>query len=253
MSRSETTKLRYFNEDGVGEFRRHLAEVRRRPEHRPPTELLTNPELTSEYRPAVEVGPPTNELGGPRFETKRQAVEHLHACFDQAGVAGEGLLRDGGLWTWLTAYYYDTIRRPDAGPGRRALNDYYFAYQVDEGLYYYRHILATSYRVYLRAPGSRLLLDGTITRLGGITEKVMRNLYLSRIPCIFEVIDKLYFDPERGRPKPNVVGVEVVAGDLDHRLPRRVRQLERTYDLNVLDADQFIELLGPEFGQWLER
>ena len=253
MNQPDTMNLRRFNDDGIAEFRRHLAEVRRRPEHRPPEELLTNPELSTEYLPTVDLGPPAEELGGPRFETKREAAEHLHACFSRADVAGEEMLRDGGLWTWLTAYYYDTIRRPDAGPGRRALNDYYFVYQVGETLYYYRHILATSYRVYLRAPDNRLLLDSPVTRLGGITEKLMRNLYLSRIPCIFEAVDKLYYSLERGGPKRGVVGVEIVAGDLDHRLPRRVRQLERTYDLNVLNADQFIELLGPEFTPWLKK
>jgi len=36
-------------------------------------------------------------------------------------------------------------------------------------------------------------------------------------------------------------------GDLRHRLPIRVRQLERTYDLFSLSADQLIELLGAEF------
>jgi hypothetical protein len=37
---------------------------------------------------------------------------------------------------------------------------------------------------------------------------------------------------------------------LVNRLPRRIQQLQRTYDLNVVDADRLIELLGPEFQAW---
>jgi hypothetical protein len=39
----------------------------------------------------------------------------------------------------------------------------------------------------------------------------------------------------------------VKAGDLVHRLPITIRQLEKTYDLINLKAEQLLELLGPEF------
>jgi hypothetical protein len=41
----------------------------------------------------------------------------------------------------------------------------------------------------------------------------------------------------------------VKPGDLVHRFPIRIRQLEKTYDLVSLTADQLIELLGDEFQQ----
>ena len=41
---------------------------------------------------------------------------------------------------------------------------------------------------------------------------------------------------------------KVTAGNLVHRLPNRIRQLEKTYDLHSLTADQLLSLLGEEFA-----
>lgn len=37
-----------------------------------------------------------------------------------------------------------------------------------------------------------------------------------------------------------------------HRLPTRIKQLEMTYDLVDLTADQLLNLLGDEFKQWAD-
>ena len=66
---------------------------------------------------------------------------------------------------------------------------------------------------------------------------------------MFEVLDRLYWDEDRGKARVGVVGQQVRPGDLMHRFPLRIRQLERTYDLLSLNADQLIELLGDEFQQ----
>ena len=76
----------------------------------------------------------------------------------------------------------------------------------------------------------------------------MKRLYLTRIPCIFEVLDRLYWDESRDRPRPAMATPRVRAGDLTHRLPQRIRQLEKTFDLMSLNADQLVDLLGDEFS-----
>ena len=81
-----------------------------------------------------------------------------------------------------------------------------------------------------------------------VTTEVMKRLFLTRIPCIFEVLDHLYWDEQRGRARTGMVTrASIKAGDLIHRLPIRIRQLEMTYDVFSLTADQMIELLGEEF------
>jgi hypothetical protein len=80
--------------------------------------------------------------------------------------------------------------------------------------------------------------------------EVFKRLYLTRIPCVFEVLDRLYWDEEAGRPQTGIVNPRNTrAGNLMHRFPIRIRQLEKTYDLQSLAADQLLELLGSEFQQ----
>ena len=42
--------------------------------------------------------------------------------------------------------------------------------------------------------------------------------------------------------------VPATPGNLSHRRPMRIRQLEKTFDLMSLNADQLLELLGDEFS-----
>src|SRR5262249_26119326 len=95
---------------------------------------------------------------------------------------------------------------------------------------------------------NRLFLTPPISSLDEVTRIVMGRLYLTRIPCLFEVLDRLYWDDRRKRARSGIVTQErVKSGDLRHRFPICVRQLEKTYDLFSLNADQLIELLGEEF------
>jgi hypothetical protein len=97
-------------------------------------------------------------------------------------------------------------------------------------------------------PFDRLYLNNSVSSLDKVTAEVMQRLYLTRIPCVFEVLDRLYWDDSRGKARPGIVDYRSVKpGDLVHRFPLRIRQLEMTYDLMSLTADQLIELLGDEF------
>ena len=57
-----------------------------------------------------------------------------------------------------------------------------------------------------------------------------------------------HWDERQKRPRSGITGNKIVAGNLRHRLPIRIAQLEKTYDLMSLNADQLIELLGEEFS-----
>jgi hypothetical protein len=92
------------------------------------------------------------------------------------------------------------------------------------------------------------MLCSPVNILDNMTDRVMQRLYVTRIPCIFEVLDRLYWDKDAGRPKRGVASDKPKKGDLRHRLPIRIRQLEKTYDLYSLNADQLLELLGEEFA-----
>ncbi len=97
---------------------------------------------------------------------------------------------------------------------------------------------------------NRLLLTNSLASLDRVTEVIMRGLYVARIPCIFQVLDQLYWDESRGRARPGIAGGnKVKRGDLEHRFMIRLRQLEKTYDLLSMNANQLIEILGDEFRE----
>jgi hypothetical protein len=215
-----------------------LAEGRSDPAARPPYELLEDAAMTRLVSPVVE-------LDRPGFRTKRNAAEYLTRVL--CGLSERAVADNRHLWNWLSLYYFEDVCPAHRGR-REILSDTLYVMPAEFRLRY-RHLLATSYRILVAAPRhNRLLLDTPLSVYGKVVDIVMSRLYLQRIPCIFEVIDKLYFDHGTGRIKKGFIDPNGPRpGDLRHRLPIRIRQLEKTYDLNVLDADQLISLLGKEF------
>lgn len=238
----ECVPLRQFNQAGVVAFKEFLEHARNDLTTPVPWELLVDPAVTEVVRPLVEVD-------RPGFNTKGDAAQYLSPRL--AVLPEEQVLKNGGLWTWLALFYFDDVC-PAVRGHRRVLNDYYYVFMPADSRRYYRHLLWVSYRILRSAPcHNRLLLQTPLSSLGKVTERVMERLYLTRIKCMFEILDRLYFDERRGKAKPRIVDPYPRPGDLRHRLPVRIRQLEKTYDLNVLTADQLIGLLGEEFRGWV--
>ncbi len=76
----------------------------------------------------------------------------------------------------------------------------------------------------------------------------MKNLQMKRILCVFEVLDRIYWNiNSKGRRKGVVHSSKVTAGDLTHQFTLRISQLELTYNLSSLTSDQLMDLLGEEF------
>jgi hypothetical protein len=65
---------------------------------------------------------------------------------------------------------------------------------------------------------------------------------------MFDLLDRLYWEETQNRPRRGITDMRERPGNLRHRLPIRIRQLEKTYDLMSLTTDQLLELLGDEFA-----
>jgi len=233
--------LREFNSAGVEAFRMRLADCRENPAASAPWELLENESLTNIISPAVEVD-------AKHFASKLDAGKHLKDLLfklDEQFVA-----TSDGLWTWLALFFFDEIC-PAKGGHRHVKADYRYIFDPNTPRHYYQHSLFVSWRVITIEPNfNRLLLRANLATVDKVTAETMKRLYLTRIPCIFEVLERLYWDSARGRARKGIVTHgRAKPGDLLHRFPIRIRQLEMTYDLQSLNADQLIELLGNEFRQ----
>jgi hypothetical protein len=201
--------------------------------------MLEDETLSEAVKPQVTVEP-------QRFATRRAAAEYLSSRLTP--LSEQDAAVNAGLWTWLTLFFFDELC-PPSGAGRRVKNDYHYVFEPKNPRHFYRHLLFIAWRsIRLAREHARLFLNCPVSTLDKFTVEVMKRLYLTRIPCIFEVLDRLYWDGERGRVRAGVTDFQTVKpGDLVHRFPIRMRQLEKTYDLFSLNADQLIELLGPEF------
>lgn len=234
-------RLRQFKKSGIEAFRRFLASCRENPKEPVPIDLLESDEHTTLIEPVIEVE-------SQNFTIKRDAAEYLHK--ELSALAPDEVRRCPGLWTWLSLMYFNEVC-PASSVSRKVRNDYTYIFVPDSMRETYRHILFICWNVLHLSPDhNRLFLHSKISQLDKYTAEVFKRLYLTRIPCIFEVLDRLYWDDESGKPVTGIVAPRNIRpGNLMHRLPTRIRQLEETYDLQSLDADQLLEILGDEFQQ----
>lgn len=231
--------VRQFNDEGIRGVRSFLAAGRDDPALPVPRELLGNDQLT-------EIITPYLKLESRHLVTKADAASFLVRVLEPLPDKAVG--ENAGLWTWLSLFFFDEVC-PRRGERRIIKNDYHYVFEPKNARHVYRHLLYISWRVSrIAGDHNRLFLQSSLSTLDLVTTEVMSRLFLTRIPCIFEVLDRLYWDKDRGKARAGIVdGRTTRPGDLRHRLPLRIRQLEKTYDLLSLDADQMIELLGDEF------
>ena len=232
-------KLRRFNSDGIHEFREFLEKCRSHPDTEVPVGLLEHSLFTEIVTPEIQI------VAEP-FELKGDAARYLTLVLRP--LESDDVVKDTGLWTWLTLLFFDSVCPVQDGT-KAVKNDYHYIFEPNNVRHFYRHLLFIAWRVLQLAPiHNRLFLKSRLRTLDKVTTEIMKRLYLTRIPCIFEVLDRLYWDEDKGRPRVGITRSIASAGDLTHRFPLRIRQLEMTYDLMSLTADQLIELLGDEFS-----
>lgn len=231
--------LRAFTDTGIEEFSNFLVKCREDRATPPPRDLLSDDAHTIALDESIEISEQS-------FTTRGDAAHYLRRVLQPLSDPATG--NDAGLWTWLTLFYFDQVC-PSSNGAREVKNDYYYIFEPENARHFYRHLLYVGWRVlYLAGDFKRLYMNTPLSSLDGVTTEVMKRLYLTRIPCMFEVLDRLYWDDKRGGARPGVIGTGTVnPGDLTHRLPMRIRQLEKTYDLYSLNADQLLDLLGEEF------
>jgi len=238
--------LRRFNDAGVAEFTRQLERMRAGGAVPLDATLATDPRLT-------EIVAPNVRLEKPAFRTKREAGVYLSDRIrDARAKFGDN---DQGLWTWLAAWHWDAICPAATTGSRRVLNLYHYVYGVgfSVALSQSRHLIAVAVRLYELAPASKLMLETPFHTMPKVVSEISGRLALTRIKALPYLLDTLYWDPKTRRQKPGAVDPRTVReGDLMHRLPARVKQLEMTYDLVDLTADQLLNLLGDEFRQWAD-
>jgi len=149
--------LRAFNESGIAAFRDAIQRLRDGDLLHLPQEILSDHSLTRRQGEQVVVT--------VKFHTKLDAATYLADRIDFR--ANPDLLYDAGLWSWLSAFYFDQLC--PVADGAQVGRDYrYVPTPGRDWRHYYRHLLAGPVRMLVAhgAKRARLLLSGPVHVLG---------------------------------------------------------------------------------------
>lgn len=234
--RGQPVKLHRFTEIGIERFDRFRA-----------TSLRQLDQLHAILRDAV-----CSDLAGSDIEVEcrelstRFAIgKYLHTLFDRAIVPD--LVTDQGIWTWLSAFYFEQLCPPGSQPGDRAR----WVPAVGNYRQYYRHLLAGPFLIY-RAHHDNpcramALLASPPHQHGDIVEQLASRQELVTNPSVMEAATKLYIDPETGRLKR---GTGSKGPGSPRRLVTILNQLDLTWDLYKLETQKLLDLLPAEFDRF---
>lgn len=233
--------LRRLTDTGLAWFSNALASLREDPHSSIDSAVLEDPARTELLSPLCHMEPRT-------FRSKREAAEYLTTALAPLGL--DTALKDAGLWGWLSIAYFDSVC-PRISGRRKVHKDAHYIVNEAHGRIY-RHLLRQPVRILRDMPRhNALLLETPLHIHGDIMEQLGGRLNLLRLPAVAEAAERMYFDPVKGKPKPNIVPKDARPGDLRNRLVSRINQLELTYDVGSLDGSELIALLGHEFSHWL--
>ncbi len=234
--------LRRMTDAGMESFRTWLAQVKSDPGLAPPGWLLTD-------LPYSEALPVEIDIEPRQFKTRLEAAQYLDEILSSSGLSD--IDRDAGLWSWLTLLYIDQVC--PMKKGKRITGDVTRCVPAMSGTRrYYRHLLFGPWMM-LRAHSddpSRLL--GLLSSpLDVATSETFRlfieNPTLISSKAAVAVTTRLYFDQKAQKLKRG-------AGSKDNggcrRLIEFLQQIDLTYDLAGMEADDLLTLLPNEFRRF---
>lgn len=236
-----SSELRKLNEKGVRAFSDWLSNGAVGPV---PMHLLSDPN-TSDKLP-IPILPSRREFGD-RMEFGVYLNELLK------GLDTVLISRDQGLWTALAMVWFDLLCPPDEGGGRKVDKEYRY---VLSGSFqtYYRHLVRTPWQLVRdhgedarfmlirpKAVANPLSVHGEILEQFGGRQRVFGS------KPIIRAANAMYLDPATLRPRRGVAGSGHGAAV---RFGKVVRQLDLTFDPEVMSTDQFIAILPKEFAKW---
>src|SRR5690606_35658277 len=182
--------VRRLTKAGIDAFREYLDRLRNGSTEAPPERLLWSTDTSEGFQPQATIEKRT-------FKNRLEASRYFLEAFQGSADIDE----DVGLWAWLSLFYFNEVcpRRKDGSrkPGR----DY--RHVLETGYRHgHRHLLAGPYTVFrLHGANARLLLASTLPRESHYHHALGTRQALISNPRIIGAADRLYFDPDRQRPK----------------------------------------------------
>jgi len=232
-------QVRKLNLQGIDRFREYLSDLSENSELVPPREILTDSIYSEKVNGQAHV-----EI--IKFSNRIHMVEYLSTALES--IDSSIGAKNGGLWSWLSLFYFDQVCPQGLNGERKVGRDY--RHILDKGYRHrHRHLIAGPYMTHqMYGEKTRLLLSGPIHQENRIHHELAARQEFITNRSIIEVADTLYFDSQQNRPKRGTLS-KIKAGSL-LRFIDVIRQLELTYDLYSMQAQKIISLLPDEFNEW---
>lgn len=235
-----TYSIRTFNEAGLNEFERVIIEMKNGNLKNIPEDLLFSEDFVFPFEPIVNIEK-------VEFKNKNELIPYLVQQLNLSG--NKQLYFNVGLWSWLSAFYFDNICPVD-GNGKRKINETAFYVLRDPKNYtkFYRHLLAYPSRVFSELEdSSKIFLIGSFAKRGEVTEQFGAYQEIALNKGIIDAANILYWDNGTKNLKRGAAGK---GGGSARRLVRIIRQYQMTYDLNSMKGNEIVDLLPKEFEKW---
>ena len=230
-------KLRRLNEAGIEQF--DLFRTSPSTDITQLYEILEDPSFSHALDTAANVE-------SMQFSNRFAVGKYLNQLFEKNPVSG--LHADPGIWSWLSAFYFEHLCPYGSRPGERAR----WVPAVGDFRKYYRHLLAGPYQIYRAHRDdpyrAMAVLANTPDQPGDIAEQLASRQELVTNKSVMQVATKLYINPVTNRPKPGAAARENGSA---RRLADVLNQLELTWDLYALEVEQLLDLLPDEFNRFL--
>lgn len=238
---AQSTPIRRMTDKGVAEFHEYLVGLKMGGTSQLPERFILN----EEYARVLDISV-TIETGV--FETSLEMARYIHPRILSLSLPGK--FYDTGLWSWLTAFYFDSVCPADS-TGKRKVGEIARYIPPVSRAASYRHLMALAVRMF-DAHGERrmrLFLYTSPSEMSSYMRVVAGTEELAVNSGLLEAMNLLYWDEEKHRPKR---AARDMPGGL-FRFMAVMNQFNRTYDLLAMSGRQIINLLPKnEFGRWMK-
>ena len=235
--------LRTFTPQGIQAFLNYLGELRAGSKAPPDEALLRHSAWTRR-------APGDIQFKVKHWQNRLEAVKDLAALLS-AFSPTDLLLRDPGLWAWLSLAHFDVVC-PVREDGTHTPGMDYRHIPSDDQRHHHRHLLKGPFDVYTRYGDQAVhLLQGQVYQESSLYHEVVGRQDLIANPAVVGLTRSLDFDESRQNLKNNAVDSKAPPGSI-RRLVAVLMQLDLTYDLHRMsEKDLFALLPQREFGPWM--
>lgn len=231
--------IRSLSEEGLSLFQEHIMGLRSGAAVPTPKWLLDD-ERTSI---AIDLSVDLDNLD---FSSRYEMGVYLSESLKSRDV--QPLIGSRSFWSWLGLFWFDQFCPADGNGTRKPSMPYNYVLS-DDYKHRSRHAVFITWQLVTRyGEAARFLLCGDMSRRGELIEQMMARQDILSLEGVMKLASRLYSDERSGKFKRGAAARD--SRGCVSRYVTWLQQLELTYDLYSISADELEDLLPKEFDRF---